>query len=166
MNGTLFSPSLSLESLLMRFVFVRFLGTRMIYTSGVISDINKKETLEQLQDNKLALVCHKLQLKPSDTLLDIGCGWGTLVTYASKNFGCDATGVTLSKNQAEFGTKRIMDNGVKAEKARILRKDFRDLDKNRRFSKIVSLEMAEVKLFFTFNYLSVEKQETDEGFWE
>jgi cyclopropane fatty-acyl-phospholipid synthase-like methyltransferase len=122
-----------------------FLGTRMIYTSGVITDIDKKETLEQLQDNKLALVCHKLQLKPEDTLLDIGCGWGTLVTYAAKNFNCDATGVTLSKNQAEFGTKRIEDNGVKPEKARILRKDFRDLDKSKKFSKIVSLEMAEVR---------------------
>ena len=121
-----------------------FLGHRMIYTSGVITDINKKETLEELQDNKLALVCHKLQLKPEDTLLDIGCGWGTLVTYASKNFGCDATGVTLSKNQAEFGTKRIQDNGVQPDKARILRKDFRDLDKSKKFSKIVSLEMAEV----------------------
>ncbi|BGP16360.1 hypothetical protein JCM10213_004901 [Rhodosporidiobolus nylandii] len=120
-----------------------FLGTRMIYTSGVIRDINRKETLEELQDNKLALVCHKLQLKPSDTLLDIGCGWGTLVTYAAKNFGCDATGVTLSKEQAQFGTKRIADNGVDPSKARILRHDFRDLDKNRRFSKIVSLEMAE-----------------------
>ncbi|GAA5874630.1 hypothetical protein JCM16303_002929 [Sporobolomyces ruberrimus] len=120
-----------------------FLGTRMIYTSGVITKIDEKETLEQLQDNKLALVCHKLQLKPEDTLLDIGCGWGTLVTYAAKNFDCDATGVTLSKNQAEFGTKRIADNGVRPDKARILRKDFRDLDKSRKFSKIVSLEMAE-----------------------
>ncbi|GAA5833328.1 hypothetical protein JCM3766R1_005470 [Sporobolomyces carnicolor] len=120
-----------------------FLGPRMIYTSGVIRDIDRKETLEELQDNKLALVCHKLQLKPDDRVLDIGCGWGTLVTYAAKNFGCDATGVTLSKNQAEFGTKRIADNGVKPERARILRKDFRDLDKNQKFNKIVSLEMAE-----------------------
>ena len=123
-----------------------FLGPRMIYTSGVIRDIDRKETLEELQDNKLALVCHKLQLKPEDRVLDIGCGWGTLVTYAAKNFGCDATGVTLSKNQAEFGTKRIADNGVKPERARILRKDFRDLDKNQKFNKIVSLEIAEVNI--------------------
>ncbi|GAA5840355.1 hypothetical protein JCM9279_002354 [Rhodotorula babjevae] len=120
-----------------------FLGTRMIYTSGVISDIDRKETLEELQDNKLAVVCHKLQLKPTDRLLDIGCGWGTLVTYAAKNFDCDATGVTLSKNQAEFGTKRIADNGVDATKARILRTDFRNLDTAQKFDKIVSLEMAE-----------------------
>ncbi|GAA5820065.1 hypothetical protein JCM11251_005468 [Rhodosporidiobolus azoricus] len=120
-----------------------FLGPRMIYTGGVIRDINRKETLEELQDNKLALVCHKLQLKPEDRLLDIGCGWGTLVTYAAKNFDCDATGVTLSKNQAAFGTKRIADNGVDASRARILRHDFRDLPKDQKFSKIVSLEMAE-----------------------
>jgi tRNA/tmRNA/rRNA uracil-C5-methylase (TrmA/RlmC/RlmD family) len=63
-----------------------------IYTSGIISDPTKFETLEQLQDNKLALVCEKLDLKPSDRLLDIGCGWGTLAAYAGKNYGCDVTG--------------------------------------------------------------------------
>ncbi|GAA5983460.1 hypothetical protein JCM10908_000294 [Rhodotorula pacifica] len=120
-----------------------FLGPRMIYTSGIIGDADKKETLEELQDNKLAVVCHKLRLKPEDTLLDIGCGWGTLVTYAAKNFGCDATGVTLSHNQAEFGTNRIAKNGVDPSRARILRTDFRNLDKSKKFTKIVSLEMAE-----------------------
>jgi cyclopropane fatty-acyl-phospholipid synthase-like methyltransferase len=45
-------------------------------------------------------------------LLDIGCGWGTLVAYAAKNYGCDATGVTLAKNQTKFGTERIAKNGV------------------------------------------------------
>ncbi|GJN90596.1 hypothetical protein Rhopal_003608-T1 [Rhodotorula paludigena] len=120
-----------------------FLGPRMIYTSGIIGDVDKKETLEELQDNKLATVCHKLQLKPEDRLLDIGCGWGTLVTYAAKNFGCDATGVTLSHNQAEFGNNRIAKNGVDPSRARILRTDFRNLDKQQKFTKIVTLEMAE-----------------------
>ena len=69
-----------------------FLGPRMIYTSGVISDINKMETLEELQDNKLTLVCEKLDLREGDRLLDIGCGWGTLVTHAAKNYGADVTG--------------------------------------------------------------------------
>ena len=45
-------------------------------------------------------------------LLDIGCGWGTLVAYAAKNYGCDATGVTLALNQTKFGTERIAKNGV------------------------------------------------------
>lgn len=68
----------------------------MIYTSGVISDINKMETLEELQDNKLNMVCEKLALKEGDRLLDIGCGWGTLVTHAAKNYGADVTGGELS----------------------------------------------------------------------
>ena len=84
----------------------------MVYTSGIISDPTKEETLEQLQDNKLAIVCEKIDLQPGEKLLDIGCGWGTLVAYAAKNFGCDATGVTLAKNQTQFGTERIAKNGV------------------------------------------------------
>jgi len=85
----------------------------MIYTSGVIGNPDIEESLETLQDNKLAVVCSKLDLKPEDRLLDIGCGWGTLVAYAAKNFGCDATGVTLARNQAKFGTDRIEKNGVR-----------------------------------------------------
>ncbi|KAI5455178.1 hypothetical protein NCC49_002447 [Naganishia albida] len=121
-----------------------FLGPRMIYTSGVISDINKEESLEQLQDNKLALVCEKLALEPTDRLLDIGCGWGTLAAFAGKNYGCDVTGVTLGKNQTAFGNKRLRDNGVPESQGRILCMDFRDLPHEKgTFNKIVSLEMAE-----------------------
>lgn len=69
-----------------------FLGERMVYTGGLIKDINKMETLEELQDNKMTMVCDKLDLKEGDRLLDIGCGWGTLVTHAAKNYGADVTG--------------------------------------------------------------------------
>lgn len=72
-----------------------FLGPRMIYTSGVIRDLTRPETLEELQDNKLKLVCEKLDLQPNDTLLDIGCGWGTLSAFAAANYGCDVTGGAL-----------------------------------------------------------------------
>lgn len=85
----------------------------MIYTSGIITNPDIEESLETLQDNKLAVVCSKLDLKPEDRLLDIGCGWGTLVAYAAKNYECDATGVTLARNQAKFGTDRIEKNGVR-----------------------------------------------------
>jgi sphingolipid C9-methyltransferase len=116
----------------------------MIYTSGVISDVTKPETLEELQDNKLKLVCEKLDLQPSDKLLDIGCGWGTLSAFAAKNYGCDVTGVTLGINQTAFGTKRLRDNGVPEEKGRILCTDYRFIpDVPASFTKIVSLEMAE-----------------------
>ncbi|KAF8698317.1 Sphingolipid C9-methyltransferase, partial [Rhizoctonia solani] len=121
-----------------------FLGPRMIYTSGVVMDNTREETLEELQDNKLALVCEKLNLKPTDKLLDIGCGWGTLAAYAAKNYQCDVTGVTLAKKQAAFGNQRIKDNGCDTERARILCMDFRDVPAVKgQYTKIVSLEMAE-----------------------
>lgn len=124
-----------------------FLGPRMIYTSGVVTDITREETLEELQDNKLAIVCSKLDLQPTDRLLDIGCGWGTLVAYAAKNFDCDATGVTLARKQTAFGNDRIKANGVTADKARILCTDFRDAPGGPgHYTKIVSLEMAEVRV--------------------
>jgi len=121
-----------------------FLGPRMIYTSGIILDNTIEESLETLQDNKLAVVCSKLDLQPTDRLLDVGCGWGTLVAYAAKNYGCDATGVTLAVNQAKFGADRIAKNGVSPDKARILCSDYRDLPASKgAYTKIVSLEMAE-----------------------
>ncbi|KDR79101.1 hypothetical protein GALMADRAFT_242965 [Galerina marginata CBS 339.88] len=120
-----------------------FLGPRMIYTSGVVLNPDVEESLEQLQDNKLAVVCNKLDLKPTDKLLDIGCGWGTLIAYAAKNFGCDATGVTLGRNQTKFGTERIAKNGVPSDKARILCCDYREIPTGTKYNKIVSLEMAE-----------------------
>lgn len=122
-----------------------FLGPTMIYTGGVVSDPTKVETLEQLQHNKLALVCEKLDLQPTDKLLDIGCGWGTLAAFAGKNYKCDVTGVTLSKNQAAFGNDRLKKNGVNPDQGRILCTDFRDIPHSKgKFNKIVSLEMAEV----------------------
>jgi cyclopropane fatty-acyl-phospholipid synthase-like methyltransferase len=104
----------------------------------------------------------------SSRVLDIGCGWGTLVAFAAKNFGCDVTGVTIAKEQAQFGNERIKNNGysfllrcfdsnlenadlprrssLPEDKARVLTVDFRDLpaEPAGRFNKIVSLEMAEV----------------------
>ncbi|KAI0045928.1 sphingolipid C9-methyltransferase [Auriscalpium vulgare] len=121
-----------------------FLGPRMIYTSGVMTSLTEPQTLEQLQDNKLTIVCEKLDLQPEDRLLDIGCGWGTLVAFAHKNYGCDATGITLGKNQTKFGNERIKTNGGDPERARILCMDARDTPGGPgHYTKIVSLEMAE-----------------------
>lgn len=121
----------------------------MIYTSGVVKDITREETLEEIQDNKMQLVCEKLELKPSDRVLDIGCGWGTLSAFIAKNYGCDVTGITLGKNQTKFGNDRIKENGVTHDKARILCMDYREIPGGPgHYTKIVSLEMAEVKPIF------------------
>ena len=101
-----------------------FLGERMIYTSAFF--LNPGETLEEAQDNKLNLVCQKLQLQRGERLLDIGCGWGTLACHAARYYGADATGVTIAQNQAQFGNQRAKDWGV-ADSARILCSDYRDI---------------------------------------
>ena len=118
----------------------------MVYTSGVVKSIERTESLEELQDNKLGLVCEKLDLKPTDRLLDVGCGWGTLAAFAAKNYDCDVTGITLGKNQTKFGNDRIKENGVTHDKARILCMDYREIPGGPgHYTKIVSLEMAEVR---------------------
>jgi cyclopropane fatty-acyl-phospholipid synthase-like methyltransferase len=68
----------------------------MIYTSGIISDVHREESLEELQDNKMAIVCEKIGLGPNDRLLDIGCGWGTFAKFASTKVGDSETNLTLS----------------------------------------------------------------------
>ncbi|KAK6080391.1 Sphingolipid C9-methyltransferase 1-like protein 1 [Seiridium cupressi] len=121
-----------------------FLGPRMIYTSGIISDINKEETLEELQDNKLAIVCEKIELKQGESLLDIGCGWGTLARYASSNYGARATGITLGRNQTAWGNKALRNIGVPEEQSKILCMDYRDIPvPEGGYNKVTCLEMAE-----------------------
>ncbi|CAN8096353.1 unnamed protein product [Discula destructiva] len=121
-----------------------FLGPRMIYTSGIISDINKEETLEELQDNKLAIVCEKIGLKAGDKLLDLGCGWGTLARFASANYGAKVTGITLGRNQTAWGNNALRKVGVSDEQSNILCMDYRDTPiPEGGYDKITCLEMAE-----------------------
>ncbi|RYP68339.1 hypothetical protein DL771_006725 [Monosporascus sp. 5C6A] len=121
-----------------------FLGPRMIYTSGIISDVNTEESLEQLQDNKLAVVCEKIDLQEDESLLDIGCGWGTLARFASVNYGARATGITLGRNQTAWGNKALRDVDVPEEQSKILCMDYRDIPvPEGGYKKITCLEMAE-----------------------
>ena len=117
-----------------------FLGETMIYTSGIFhGDAN--ESLEEAQNNKLELICRKLDLKEGEKLLDIGCGWGTLARYAAKNYKVDATGVTLAKEQKKWADERIKSD--KTEKnCRIYPMDYRDIPAAK-YNKISCVEMSE-----------------------
>lgn len=116
-----------------------FLGPRMIYTSGFFTSPN--QTLEDAQDQKMKLVCDKLQLKKGERYLDIGCGWGTLVATAAKDYGVDSTGVTIAQKGAAYATEQIARMGV-SDRARILTLDYRDIPRGP-YDKISCLEMAE-----------------------
>lgn len=116
-----------------------FLGSLMIYTSGISNDTT--ETLEELQMNKLKGVCEKCQLKEGEHHLDIGCGWGTLVNYAAERHGTQSTGVTLSRNQVDWAEGVSTEKNL-GDKVNFWCQDYRDIPQTK-FDKITCLEMAE-----------------------
>lgn len=116
----------------------------MVYTSGLIGDVTKEESLEQLQDNKLAVVCEKIGLQQGDTVLDLGCGWGTLATFASVHYQAHVTGITLGRNQTTWGNRSLRNAGIPDSQSRIVRTDYRDSPRSTGgYKKITSLEMSE-----------------------
>jgi cyclopropane fatty-acyl-phospholipid synthase-like methyltransferase len=115
-----------------------FLGEAMVYTAAWYKD--PSVSLEDAQYAKIDRACRKLQLKKGESLLDIGCGWGTFVARAARDFGANAYGVTLAKEQVEFGTDRIKKYGVQ-DHAKVEVCDYRNI--KGQFDKIVSLEMVE-----------------------
>jgi cyclopropane fatty-acyl-phospholipid synthase-like methyltransferase len=143
--------------------YAAFLGPRMIYTSGIITKPDERETLEELQDNKMRLVCEKMQLKKGEKHLDIGCGWGTLLAYAAKEYGVESTGVTLAREQTEFGLQRAKEWGVE-KNVNILCHDYRDIPRSDapggiKYNKITCLEMAEHVGVFNFNKFLLQVSE-------
>lgn len=72
-------------------------------------------TLGQAQMAKLDHICRKLALQPGERLLDIGCGWGGLIIWAAQNYGVQAKGITLSRNQHDYVRQRIEDLGLQKQ---------------------------------------------------
>ncbi len=99
------------------------LGPSMTYTCATYE--NEGQTLEEAQENKYRLVFDKLRLKEGDRLLDIGCGWGSMVRYAARR-GVKVIGATLSKEQAEWAQKAIAEEGL-SELAEVRHSDYRDI---------------------------------------
>lgn len=114
-------------------VFEAMLDSRMIYSCAYWENA---QTLEEAQLAKLDMICRKLQLKPGESLLDIGCGWGGLAKFAAENYGVTVTGVTVSKEQLALAQERVKGLPVK-----LLLQDYRDLQGS--FDKVVSVGMFE-----------------------
>lgn len=109
------------------------LDPRMTYTCGYWKDA---DNLADAQTAKLDLICRKLGLKPGQRVLDIGCGWGSFMSYAAERYGVRCVGVTISKEQAEWGTKRYAHLPIEFRL-----QDYRDIDEQ--FDHIVSIGMFE-----------------------
>jgi cyclopropane-fatty-acyl-phospholipid synthase len=115
-----------------------FLDPEMQYSCAYFPE--GVETLEEAQIAKLDMICRKLRLKEGETLLDIGCGWGGLIRYAAKHYGVKATGITLSRAQADTARERVQADGL-ADRIEVKIIDYRDMDGQ--FDKIASIGMYE-----------------------
>jgi cyclopropane-fatty-acyl-phospholipid synthase len=115
------------------------LGPTRGYTCGYYADLD--ESLDVSQIRKFDRVCEKLELQPGDRLLDIGCGWGSLMIRAAHQYGARAVGVTISESQAEEVRRRIRAAGV-SDQCEVRLCDWREIEDGP-YDKIASVEMVE-----------------------
>ncbi len=115
-----------------------FLDPTMMYSSAIYP--SKSSSLEEASLYKLETICKKLDLQPTDRVIEIGSGWGGFAIYAARNYGCHVTTTTISDAQYKEAKARIAAAGL-ADRITLLRSDYRDLHGS--FDKLVSIEMVE-----------------------
>jgi len=120
--------------------YALWLDQRMVYSCAYFA--TPEEDLDTAQIRKLDYICRKLRLRAGERLLDIGCGWGGLIVHAAAHYGVEAVGITLSVPQAEMARKRLHELGLN-DRCRVEVADYRDLEHNQQYDKIVSVGMFE-----------------------
>jgi|SRR5579875_3444079 len=119
------------------------LDEQMTYSSAYFT--HDGQSLDEAQTAKLDLICRKLDLRPGMRLLDVGCGWGSLICYAAVHYGVHATGITLSRQQRDFIAGRLAESRVDNAEVRLA--DYRDFDAaaatRESFDAVSSVEMGE-----------------------
>ncbi len=118
--------------------YALWLDPNMVYSCAYFE--NGNEDLATAQLKKIDHILTKIELKPGQTLLDIGCGWGALVIRAAQKFGARCVGVTLSQNQFDLATARVKAAGL-ADQIEIRLQDYRDV--TGQFDRITSVGMFE-----------------------
>ena len=114
-------------------LFLSFLDANQQYSCAYFDGC---DDLDEAQARKLELICDKLELQPGDTLLDIGCGWGGLASYAARTRGCEVTAINISREQTAYARSRCEGLPVDVRLA-----DYRTV--SGRFDKVVSVGMFE-----------------------
>lgn len=117
-----------------------WLDTRMVYSCAYFH--SPDDSLDDAQAQKLDHICRKLRLARGERFLDIGCGWGALIFWAAENYGVEATGITLSRNQFEHVRVQIAARGL-GDRVRVELRDYADLPDEEAFDKIASVGMFE-----------------------
>lgn len=115
------------------------LGPSMTYSCAYFA--SPADTLETAQEQKHELVSRKLRLVAGDRLLDIGCGWGSMLIHAATHHGVRGVGVTLSEPQAELARERIREAGL-SKRLEVRVADYREI-RDGPFDKAVSIGMYE-----------------------
>jgi cyclopropane-fatty-acyl-phospholipid synthase len=115
-----------------------WLDENMVYSCAYFEQ--GEEDLAAAQLKKIDHILTKIQVRPGNTLLDIGCGWGALVLRAASKYGAKCIGVTLSENQAALAKERVEKAGL-SDRIEIRLQDYRDVDG--RFDRITSVGMFE-----------------------
>jgi cyclopropane-fatty-acyl-phospholipid synthase len=118
-----------------------WLDEGMTYSSAIFAEpIAAGEPLEAAQARKLEELLDRLELRPGQRLLDIGCGWGSLAEAAARDHGVEVTGLTLSEAQKDYAQRRLAAAGL-GDRCRIELTDYRDA--GGAYDAVASVEMAE-----------------------
>ena len=119
-------------------LFKLFLCDNLMYSSAIFA--SPDEPLEAASFRKLERIGRKLDLKPTDHLVEIGTGWGGMALHAAQRSGCRVTTTTISKEQHALATERVARAGL-SDRVTVLLEDYRDLTGH--YDKLVSIEMIE-----------------------
>lgn len=113
---------------------------QMAYSSAYYTE--QTQSLHDAQTAKLDLVCTKLGLREGMRLLDVGCGWGSLILYAAQTYGVRATGITLSSEQRDFVAARVDELGL-SDRVEVELRDYREVTALESYDAVSSIEMGE-----------------------
>ncbi len=119
-------------------LYERFLDENMTYSCGYQK--HPSDSIEQMQNQKHDLICRKLGLRAGEHIVDLGCGFATMLIYAATHYGVTGLGVTLSEEQLRWGERKIAELGL-SDRISLELKDYRDLTGT--FDKVVSIGMIE-----------------------
>ena len=119
-------------------LYKSFLDPTMMYSSAIYPAASSN--LEEASIHKLDTICKRLELKPSDHVIEIGSGWGGFAIHAAANYGCRVTTTTISEAQYLEAEDKIQAAGL-GDRITLLKQDYRDLSGE--YDKLVSIEMIE-----------------------